>query len=115
MPHGGRRSARNWHLGQAHRRTSVAGRIRSLRAALQGGFRLGCGGGTTMDENSPKQPAEPRRVTLQLSAQGVINPALIAMRDSLEMISISLHALISADVKNIPVIPYCFNNFKFGV
>ncbi len=55
-----------------------------------------------------------RIVKLELNAQAVINPALIAMRDSLEMIAISLNALKDTDLKKIPVIPYCFNNFKFN-
>lgn len=59
--------------------------------------------------------AVPARGELQIrvNPQGVINPAIIAMRDSLEMIALSLDALSKADLKQIPSIPNCFNNFSF--
>jgi hypothetical protein len=58
---------------------------------------------------------EARRVIVELNAQGVLSPALIAMRDSLEMIAISIDALKDTNFKNPPTIPHCFYNFAFKV
>lgn len=64
-----------------------------------------------------KQPAEydasEVKLQIRLNADGVVAPALRAMRDSTEVVAISLHAVEGCDPGNLPGMPGAFFGLHF--
>jgi hypothetical protein len=53
-------------------------------------------------------------IEVNLNADGVVGPALAAMRDSLHIIALSLEALTNSDLRIVPNIPSSFTKFTFA-
>lgn len=69
--------------------------------------------GATMSEgNSERTIGQVLKVNL--NANGVVGPALAAMRDSLHVVALSLDALTNSDLRIVPDIPRSFTKFSFA-